>query len=145
MHESRSLRVMPSLRSVAKWAGLFALICATAGVAGCTAEVGPAAYVPADYYAYPYTYYDGHVVYYVQGNWYYPYGNRWYTYRRVPPDLARQTGSLYYYRAPYGQYRAPPAYGRGYERAPSGRGYERAPQGRAPLVPQHGARLVRLS
>jgi hypothetical protein len=89
---------------------------------GCTAEVAavPAAPV-ADYYDYPYTYYDGHIVYYVNGGWYYPYHDSWYYYRSVPPDLARRTGSLYYYRGP--SYRAPPApYAHPYYPAPYGRG-----------------------
>jgi hypothetical protein len=76
---------------------------AVSGVAGCRAEVEPAVAVPADYYAYPYTYYDGHIVYFVHGSWYYPYGNRWYHYRRVPSGLERRTGSLHYYRPPHGR------------------------------------------
>src|SRR5262245_57744862 len=78
---------------------------AVTGVAGCmaTAEVEPAVAVPDDYYVYPYTYYDGHIVYFVHGSWYYPSGNRWYHYRRVPPGLERRTGSLQYYREPYGR------------------------------------------
>jgi hypothetical protein len=96
------------------------LVVAAAGLVGCAAEVAPAVAVPRDYYYYPYTYYDGHIVYYVNGSWYYPYGNRWYYYRQVPPDLARHTSSLRYYRPPYYRapaaphdYRTPAPYGRG--------------------------------
>jgi hypothetical protein len=107
---------------VARWAGLFVLVAACSGLAGCAAEVAPAPVAPVAYYDYPYTYYDGHIVYYVNGSWYYPYGNRWYYYRTVPPGLAH--GSLHYYRRPY--YRAEP-YARPYAAPPAP--YRRPPHG----------------
>ncbi len=107
-----------------RWVTCLALV-AAGSLTGCAAEVATAPVAPADYYYYPYTYYDGHIVYYVNGSWYYPYGNRWYYYRRVPPELAHRTGSLYYYRAPYARpyrystpYRTPAPY----RPAPYGRG-----------------------
>jgi len=106
-----------------------ALIAATSGLSGCAAEVAtaPAAYVPDDYYDYPYTYYDGHIVYYVNGSWYYPYGNRWYYYSRVPPELAHRSGSFYYNRGPY--YRAAP-YARPYRTPNYPAPYYHTPYGR---------------
>ena len=107
VHDTGSV-VVAKGRTFVRWARV-ALFVAAVGLVGCAAEIAPAAQPPADYYYYPYTYYDGHIVYYVDGSWYYPYGNRWYYYRRVPPELAHRTGSLY--RSPYHRAQAaPPAY-----------------------------------
>src|SRR5437763_16617048 len=96
MRASSSKKVATMFRSLVRWAGVLVVVGATVGLTSCVADVEPAVAVPADYYAYPYTYYDRHIVYHVNGSWYYPYANRWYQYRRVPPDLARRNDSHHY-------------------------------------------------